>query len=424
MYPIQNNIAAKTAEFMAIGQLLDEVNGPRIAMDVLQRGGSKHDLVRRLADANKDAPFTQIADAALGLSGPASGAYSLTRALNAAVERDWSRAPLESDLSDVLTTHSKQAPNGFYVPYAQMARDFNLGTAGQAGNLVGNAIATKYIRDPLRNLSALGRLGAQFIYGLTTTENLPRLAESTSQPNEGPPQFESEVSTCVSAFVESFAVPLTPKRIATQLTLSRQSLVQGTPGLDALLSKHLTRELLKQVEAAALSTADGTGDSPVGLLAAPGVPLLVGGTNGAALSLPHINALESYPSLQPGNANESIDYSGFLLNPQTRLYLRQPDVSSTSPFVGRDLLGYKTEVSNYMPSELAKGTSTDCQALAFSADWSEMIVAFYGPGIDVLVDRVTLASQGKVKITASAYVAVGVNNPGSFAIMKDARLVA
>lgn len=415
------NDEARVIEITALGDLLADYGGQNIATDVLRRNGDVQDFMRSVSERVNAADLAAGAGPLLGTPGyPARRAYSLTRAMRAEMERDWGRAPLERRVSDLGTTTSKMAPNGFYVPLGIMARDFNVGTATQAGNLVGSAVETSLIRDPLRNLSALGRLGCRFIYGLSATAHLPRLSPGTQSGNEGPPQWETETSRCVSAFVESSAAPLTPKRIATQLTLSRQALIQSTPELDAFLSQHLLREILRQIEAALLSTDAGTGDSPCGLLVAPGVAVLGGGINGAELSLVHLSQLEALPSYTTGNESEN---AGYLLNPDTRRYCRQTSFGEVGPFVGRNLLGYKTEVSTYMPGNLTKGTSTDCSALAFSADWSELVIAFYGPGIDVLVDRVTLAAEGKVRITASALVGVGVNNPASFAVMRDARLV-
>jgi hypothetical protein len=57
----------------------------------------------------------------------------------------------------------------------------------------------------------------------------------------------------------------------------------------------------------------------------------------------------------------------------------------------------------------------------YSNDWSTLIAGIYGPGMDVLVDKVTAADSGFVKITASLMVGVGVALPAAFSKMDDAK---
>lgn len=77
-----------------------------------------------------------------------------------------------------------------------------------------------------------------------------------------------------------------------------------------------------------------------------------------------------------------------------------------------------------LPSNLTKGTSTTvCSALAYSSNWSELIVGIYGGGVDIVVDRVTMADTGQIKINASVLAGVGLNLPAAFAKMDDALTV-
>jgi hypothetical protein len=74
-----------------------------------------------------------------------------------------------------------------------------------------------------------------------------------------------------------------------------------------------------------------------------------------------------------------------------------------------------------VPNNLTKGTSSGiCSSLIFGSDWAQLVVGVYGGGVDILVDRITAADQGLVKITAAVIVGVGVNVPAAFAKMDDA----
>ena len=87
----------------------------------------------------------------------------------------------------------------------------------------------------------------------------------------------------------------------------------------------------------------------------------------------------------------------------------------------RPLLGYRAAVTNNMPSNLEKGSSgAICSSVLFSSDWSQLMVAIYGGGIDLTVDRVTLASSGKIRIVAALHAGVAALVPAAFAKMDDA----
>ena len=87
----------------------------------------------------------------------------------------------------------------------------------------------------------------------------------------------------------------------------------------------------------------------------------------------------------------------------------------------RPLLGYRAGVSNILPGNLEKGTSgAVCSSVLYSADWSNLVIGIYGGGVDLNVDRITLAAEGKVRITAALLVGVGVAQPAAFAKMDDA----
>ena len=87
----------------------------------------------------------------------------------------------------------------------------------------------------------------------------------------------------------------------------------------------------------------------------------------------------------------------------------------------RPLLGYRAAVTNNMPSNLEKGSSgAICSSLLFSADWSQLFVALYGGGIDLTVDRVTMADRGQIRVVAALHAGVGALVPAAFAKMDDA----
>ena len=414
MQPL-SNYEARSLEVMALGDLMAAYGGPVLALQTLKRGGGAAEFMRAMSERVKDQPLQAGADAVLGISSGDTRGYSITAAIRAMTEQNWTGAGLERNISDLVTTKTDRVPNGVYVPLGLLARDFNVGTPTQAGNLLGLAIAGDRAVDPLRKVSVLAGLGATFVSGLREQVNIPRFTSSTSAA------WGSEVAAATPVLEATASVDLVPKRCAVTMVLSRQALLSANLQLDAAISRHLTAALLELVETDALN-GDGTSDSPVGVRNTAGITTVVGGVNGVALAYDHLVDLENGPDT--GNCPVS-ENAGYLVNAKTRKRLRQTQRAwgGDEIWVGGDrpLLGYRAGVSNILPGNLEKGTSgAVCSSVLYSADWSNLVIGIYGGGVDLTVDRITLAAEGKVRITAALLVGVGVAQPVAFAKMDDA----
>ena len=414
MQPL-SNYEARSLEVMALGDLMAAYGGPALALQTLKRGGGAADFMRAMSERVKDQPLQAGADAVLGISSGDTRGYSITAAIRAMTEQNWTGASLERNISDLVTTKTDRVPNGVYVPLGLLARDFNVGTASEAGNLLGLAIAGDRAVDPLRKVSVLASLGATFVSGLREQVNIPRFSSSTSAA------WGSEVAAATPVLEATASVDLVPKRFAVTMVLSRQALLSANLQLDAAISRHLTAALLELVETDALN-GDGTSDSPVGVRNTAGITTVVGGVNGVALAYDHLVDLENGPD--SGNCPVSA-LAGYLVNAKTRKHLRKTERGMSVPEIwaggDRPLLGYRAGVSNILPGNLEKGSSgAVCSSVLYSADWSNLVIGIYGGGVDLTVDRITLAAEGKVRITAALLVGVGVAKPAAFAKMDDA----
>jgi HK97 family phage major capsid protein len=411
-------------KLLALGELFAANGGYRAAVEAMRTKSGVAGFMERVTRNREREPIARAADAILGFSSDdkALGGYSITRALRASFEAQhgakdaWQKAGLERDISNLATTQADTVPNGFFVPLGLMARDFNAGTAGEAGNLIASGIGGDRVADPMRKVSVVGGLGATILTGLRTTLSLPRFASSTT------PGWKSEIAAATQLAETTALATLTPKRVAVQMILSRQALLQGTPALDQTINRHLLAAIWQQIDDGAIN-GDGASDSPVGVRSTSGVGNVVGGTDGAQLTFAHLADLEAAPAL--ANAPET-DLSGYAVNQATRRWLRTAARGTNLPYIWdggeRPLLGHRAVVSLTLPSNLSKGASgAVCSALCYSSDWSQLVVGIYGGGVDILLDRVTAADIGKIKITASVLVGVGVNEPARFAKMDDAK---
>lgn len=416
MFPIDNRLKAKNFELLALGEMLEQYGGTRIALDVIKKRGTVKDFMRRISDVAKDEPLTAAADRILGLDlkRDAEG-YSLSRALKAAYNRNWNDAGLERSISDLVSERTGLVPNGFFVPFAMLSRGFD--TATGAGFIANTNLGT-LSPDPARKASVLSGLGATFMTGLGLTLEVPTWSASTD------PQYLSEVSSSPVLVESTGKTILTPKRVACYIQPSSQAILQVSQPLDITLGRHLMKAVMEQIEVAAIN-GDGTGNNPQGLRYQAGVGSVVGGTNGAQITYAHLSDLEN----QPGVANVSdAEFSGYAVNSQTRRWLRTAQRATGLPFIweggDRPLLGHRAAVSQVLPWTLNKGTSSGvCSAVAYSADWSNLLIGIYGAGLDIVVDRYTLAQQGLVQITVTAVVGVGNMRPGAFSLMTDALTV-
>lgn len=410
MYFLSNR-DTNAMELIAAGDLFARYGGERVAADVVKRGGGMPEFLRRMRERVGSQVDNPLAD----LAGEQTGCWSIVNAIRAALEgRD--AAPFEADISSLFTSRSGRVPNGIYAPLKLVTRDFNAGTASEAGNFIGSAVGAD-LRDPPEYATFMQQLGVSIIPNLKETMHLPKFEQSDGG-------FSTEVGWAELYLLTTADVPFEPKRYAARFEMSRQALRQSTPELDKLISRFVTRRLFGQIEYDFINS-DGVGGVPTGLRATSGIGEVVGGTNGATLAWAHLTDLEN--KVETANCPPS-EKSGFLVNPATKKYLRETPRGSGLPYIWEDaaapLLGHRAISTNIMPADLDKGASTGvCSSLCFSNDWSQAVLGIYGPAaFDLTIDPVTAADRGKILVTAALYVGIGLAQSAHFAKMDDALL--
>ena len=109
--------------------------GPNDAAEYIRNGRSaeafKDFLIEKIQTKHTDTSAIH-----LGLTPKEIKRYSLGRALQAAMSGDWREAGFERECSEGVAKMMGKSAEGFYLPPEAMARDFNVGTASEAGNLV------------------------------------------------------------------------------------------------------------------------------------------------------------------------------------------------------------------------------------------------------------------------------------------------
>lgn len=348
----------------------------------------------------------------LGMSKKERQSYSFGRALAAAVTGDWSKAGFEMECSRAMAKLVGKDPEGFYVPFEAFARDFNVGTATEAGNLVATDLRTDLYVDALRNALVMGRLGARILTGLTGNIAIPRKSAASTLG------VLTEIGSASETNPTIAQPTLQPKRVGAYVEVSKQALIQASMSLENLIRDDLIQGAAVLMESKMFS---GTGTSEIaGIRNTTGIGTVVGGTNGAAPAWSHLVDLESACAV----ANAEPDrMAGYVVNAKTRGKYKQTQYATNLPMIWTpgdlQLNGYRSVVTNNLASNLTKGTSTTvCSTGVFGSDWSMAVIGLFGAP-DVTVDPYSKADTGQVKITLNQFADMAIRLPAAFAKIDD-----
>ena len=395
----------------AIGQQYAKYLGPNDLADAIRNGLSvdafKDYIIERIQTKHTDTSQIHV-----GLTPKEIRRYSLGNAIRAATIGDWSQAGFERECSEAVAKIMGRSPEGFYIP-SEAFRDFNVGTATEAGNLVPTELRSDLFVDVLRNKLVLGQLGVRVLSGLTSSVDLPRKSTASTIGTV------TEIGSATESSPATAKVTLSPKRASAFVETSKQAIIQSAIAIESMIRDDLVMGTAVLIENLAIN-GNGTSPQYTGLRNTTGIGTVVSGGNGAAPAWSHFVDLESACA----NANAEPDaLSGYLINTKVRGKLKQTQFATNLPMIWQNgaypLNGYRAAVSNNVPSNLTKGTSTTvCSSAIFGSDWSMAVLGLFGAP-DVTVDPYTLAATGQVRITINQFADFGVRQPGAFAKNDD-----
>lgn len=356
--------------------------------------------------------------------------YSMIRAVNAALSGDWSKAGFELECTNHISKTAGRGPSnarGFFIPtnipFAQRA-PYAVGTPG-AGVTGGTMVATQLLAgsfiEVLRNKARVLQAGATMISGLVGSVDIPRQTGQTATfwTAEGVNTSEGEATFD--------KVSLAMKTIGTYSQITRNMLMQSTPDIDMIARADLMSVLALGIDLAAMS-GSGSGGVPLGVGNQAGVGSVIGGTNGAAITLDHLIDLET----QVTNANAPEDSLAYICNPKTvgalkklksttGQYLWTGSAQGQRSATPGEINGYSVLRTGQARSTLTKGTASGiCSELFFGA-WSELLIGEWGV-LEIVPNPFDAAvyKNGGVLLRALQCVDVGVRHAASFATMSDA----
>ncbi|WP_077393526.1 phage major capsid protein [Comamonas kerstersii] len=399
-------------EIAALGKTV--AGGAELAMSAIQRGITVEAFQRELIEhmASKPKPTADI-----GMTDKEVRSFSIVRALHAlanpmdqAAQR---AAAFEFEASAAAAQKLGKQARGIMLPHDVLrASDLVKGTANKGGNLVATELLSGSFIDMLRNAMVLDSMGVVTLTGLVGDIAIPK------QTGAATAYWVAEDGAPTASGQTVGQVPMSPKTVGAYTDISRKLLLQSSIDVEGMVQSDLARVLGLAIQQAAIN-GSGTSNQPKGILGGHVVnPTILGGTNGAAPTWEHIVGLETAVSV----ANADVGTLAYLTNAKVRGKLKTTSkVSGQNGFIWENgdtpLNGYRAAVTNAVPSNITKGTATNCSAAIFG-NWADLVIGMWG-SLDLTVDTITLGTSGAVRVIALQDVDIAVRNAESFATFAD-----
>lgn len=354
----------------------------------------------------------------LGMTANETQRFSFARAIVAAASKDndWSKAGFELECSKAVAQKlGRIAENHkFYVPFEviergvelsperQMAlaiqaamgrRDLTAGVAGAGGFLVGTE-NVGFI-EMLRNRSVAFRMGVRRLSGLQGNVTVPRQSAAATAAwlaNEATDATESQ-----QTFVQ---MSLTPKNLAAYTEVSRQLLLQSSPGVEGIVTDDIAQVVALAADLAVLE-GSGAAGQPTGLALTAGIG------NVAAGAASYAKVLEFQEDVATSNVTPV--RGGYVTHATTASILMQKQrfTSTDTPlWEGNIWDGQVSGFPGMSSNQLAAGV------IAFG-DWQEGVVGEWGV-LEVEVNPYANFKAGIIGVRAIYSLDVAFRRPFAF----------
>ncbi|ARV17481.1 hypothetical protein AEP_00521 [Curvibacter sp. AEP1-3] len=404
----QRNHAAEISKIGATAP-----GGAELALSAIQRGITVEEFQRELIAHMSTKP---LPTADIGLTAKEAKRFSvlnIARYLadpSAANERAMG---FERECSAAVAKIMGREARGVFVPSEIQRRDLVVGTPTAGGNLVATELKASSFIEMLRNAMVLDQLGVTMLTDLRGNIAIPKQTGGATiywvAENTAPTESQQSVGQ----------VLMSPKTAGGFTDISRTLLNQASIDVENFVLGDLAKQLGLGIQLAAIA-GTGASNQPSGLLTRI-TPSLVGGTNGLAPTWNNIIDLET----NVATANADVGTMGYLVNAKTRGILKRTQKFSGTngdPIWDRNtnepLNGYRAAVTNAVPSNLTKGTSSGVCSAGIFGNFSDLLIGMWG-AIDLMRDPYAASTSGGVRIVALQDVDVNVRNTESFATVVD-----
>jgi HK97 family phage major capsid protein len=291
----------------------------------------------------------------------------------------------------------------FYLPLELLARDLST-LSNAAGAYLVSPADRPLLLPLLKPYSVLANLNVTHLSNLVGNLSLP-LVSSTQVSG-----FTAQNASYTTGDLQlSLPVSCVPHLLTTTVKVSRTLIYSA--GMDIM--NGVIKEVLSSMGAAldkAALLSDGTGSSTKGALN-------ISGTNsttfGAASSFPALLAMQT-PILQTNPSLNSLAWVAS--NPTREKLMQKPKVTAGVGFCwekgssGDEIASWPVYAS----------TNLDASGQIVAGDWSSFYFCSWGPdALQLVVDNITGAATGQIKIYATAMVDFAIARPAAFSVSSD-----
>jgi HK97 family phage major capsid protein/HK97 family phage prohead protease len=412
---------SEVREIMAIARAYEQRHpgSQGVAARAVEEGWSEQQFRNAMLEHMGSAKSLHLAESnpwEVDMSKREAQQFSFVKAIRAMMDpKQANHAGIEMEASRAVAKQLGREPQGLFVPRDVLKRDLNIGTATAGGNLVPTQHLAGDFIGLLRNRTRIVSLGARVLSDLRGNVAIPR------QTGAGQAYWVAEGGAPTESQQAFDQVALSPKTVGGFTDYTRKMLLQASPDVEQLVRSDLAAVIALEIDRVAIH-GSGAGNEPLGILNTAGIGSVAIGTDGGAPTYAHI--VDLLTAVAQDNADEGM--LAFLTNSKVRGKLLKTEKSSgTGLYVwesGTDgdgrMIGFRSAVSNQVPSNLTKGTGTNLSAIIFGA-WNNLLIGDWS-GLDLMIDPYTLGTSGGVRVIALHDVDVAVRHAEAFAAIVDA----
>ena len=341
--------------------------------------------------------------------------FSIVRALQASVSGNWSNAGREREIQQELSRVNGRESQGIFVPDTGWAkRDYTKGSSTQGQKLVGVEHLSDRFIDVLRARLVVAEMGSTFLPGLQSDITIPRRTAG------GTAYFVAEGSNVTESTGTFDSISMSPKVMGAFSQFSYLMQLQATPEIEELIRQDFIALLAQKLDQVAIN--GGGSNEPSGILQTSGIGSVAIATNGGSITLDKMLDLKQTVAVD----NADLPTAGFLTNTKVEnalsklkdgnsQYLLNPYGSEIGQqqFASRRMM-----ISNNVPSNLTKGSSSGVCSAAIYGNFSDLLIGLFG-SLELLTDPYTQFQSGGVGVRALQGVDVQVRHPESFGAILD-----
>jgi len=321
--------------------------------------------------------------------------FSISRAINASISGDWSSAKYEREMMDHAAHKAGRSLGGVYLPFEVLAAKRALSTTTATGAVQTVARPDLWV-NPLYANSVTGSLGATVLNGLNGVVVIPKTLTSIGASSVAEGSAVTEVDPTFGSLT------LMPNAIASTATYSKQLLIQSESNIDNIIVNDILKIIPLKLDSIAIAKL--LSDSTVNPI-----------TCAASMTYAHILKMEAAVL----NANVNTAGCAYVTSPalaaDLKQTLRTAGVATGMIWEGTQVNGYKALANTQL-----NNTASPAVGQMIFGDFSELYVAYFGNGLEVITDPISLASSMQVKVTASLFADCGLRHGQAFSRITDA----